>query len=79
MFGSFTTKCEKLYGSHLFQRKVKQPCSIKKKPRTMARDRFISSILTAETVIKMRRYSSCMSTYCDQSTGGTTYAAFRLF
>ena len=62
MFGAFATELEKKkkkIKSYPFNRKVKDPYPIKLKPKPIAKDMFISNILTVEAIIKyeMLRYN----------------------
>ena len=61
MFGAFATELEKKkkIKSYQFKRKVKDPYPIKLKPKPIAKDMFISNILTVEAIIKyeMLRYN----------------------
>ena len=61
MFGAFATELEKKkkIKSYPFKRKVKDPYPIKLKPKPIAKDMFISNILTVEAIIKyeMLRYN----------------------
>ena len=61
MFGAFATELEKKkkIKSNPFKRKVKDPYPIKLKPKPIAKDMFISNILTVEAIIKyeMLRYN----------------------
>ena len=63
MFGAFETELEKKkkkkIKSYPLKRKVKDPYPIKLKPKLIAKDMFISNILTVEAIIKyeMLRYN----------------------
>ena len=61
MFGTFATELEKKkkIKSYPFKCKVKDPYPIKLKPKPIAKDMFISNILTVEAIIKyeMLRYN----------------------